>query len=158
MYSAGLPRVFSGIRTKIPFIHSACAAEQGAGKFSVNLPCTCIHLYFQPRLCHHPRMNIFVDIPEPQLRKERDAARKLRKSQWWQNRIAKGHCYYCNAKVAPKELTLDHIVPLVRGGRSSKGNCVPACKECNSKKQDLLPTEWDSYLESLSTTDPDSDT
>ena len=94
-------------------------------------------------------MNYFTDISEEQLRKEREAARKLRKSQWWQNRIAKGRCYYCNAEVAPKQLTLDHIIPLARGGHSTKGNCVPACKECNSKKRDLLPTEWDAYLDSL---------
>jgi 5-methylcytosine-specific restriction endonuclease McrA len=99
-------------------------------------------------------MNIFVDIPEEQLRKEREAARKLRKSQWWQNRIARGRCYYCNAEVAPKELTLDHIIPLVRGGHSTRGNCVPACKECNTKKRDLLPTEWDAYLENLRMEDP----
>lgn len=94
-------------------------------------------------------MHTFIDVPEEQLRKERENARKLRKSQWWQNRIAKGICYYCNGTVPPKELTLDHIVPLVRGGRSAKGNCVPCCKECNSKKRDLLPTEWDAYLEQL---------
>ncbi|MFA5701204.1 MAG: HNH endonuclease [Desulfuromonas sp.] len=99
-------------------------------------------------------MHIFTDISEEQLRKERESARKLRKSQWWQNRIAKGRCYYCNGEVAPKELTLDHLVPLVRGGRSAKGNCVPCCKECNSKKRDLLPTEWDTYLEQLQAQPP----
>ena len=51
--------------------------------------------------------------------------------------------------VPPAELTLDHVVPLVRGGHSNKGNCVPACKECNSKKQHLLPIEWDEYLQRL---------
>jgi 5-methylcytosine-specific restriction endonuclease McrA len=96
-------------------------------------------------------MHIFTDISEEQLRKERENARKLRKSQWWQNRIAKGRCYYCNDAVPPKGLTLDHIVPLVRGGRSAKGNCVPCCKECNSKKRDLLPMEWDAYLKKLQT-------
>lgn len=92
-----------------------------------------------------------LDFPpdEKVLRQERARARELRRSQWWQNRIAKGCCYYCGTAVPPKELTLDHIVPLVRGGRSSKGNCVPACKSCNSKKQSLLPLEWDDYLRHL---------
>lgn len=95
-------------------------------------------------------MNEFAgDVPEEQMRRERAKARELRKSQWWKNRIAAGVCHYCGRRVAPGELTLDHVVPLVRGGRSSKGNCVPACKECNSKKQHLLPLEWQEYLDRL---------
>ncbi len=44
---------------------------------------------------------------------------------------------------------MDHIVPLSRGGRSRRGNVVPACKDCNSRKQHLLPTEWALYLDGL---------
>lgn len=94
-------------------------------------------------------MEIFMDVPEEQLRRERSKARELRRSQWWKNRIATGICHYCGQKVAPAELTLDHIVPLVRGGRSTKGNCVPACKECNNRKKDMLPIEWEEYLSHL---------
>jgi len=92
---------------------------------------------------------IFVDVSEEQLRRERDKARELRRSQWWRNRIAAGRCHYCGASVPPKELTLDHVVPLVRGGHSTRGNCVPACKTCNSAKQSLLPVEWEAYLDRL---------
>ena len=92
---------------------------------------------------------VWAEVSEEDLRRERDKARELRRSQWWRNRIAAGCCHYCGARVAPRELTLDHIVPLVRGGRSSKGNCVPACKACNSQKQSLLPVEWAEYLERL---------
>ena len=94
-------------------------------------------------------MQLFGDIPEEQLRRERQKARDLRRSQWWNNRIATGLCHYCEESFAPKELTLDHVLPLVRGGRSTRGNCVPACKECNTRKRDLLPTEWQDYLDSL---------
>ncbi len=86
---------------------------------------------------------------EEQIRRERDKARELRRSQWWKNRIARGTCHYCGTRVPSRELTLDHIVPLVRGGHSTRGNCVPACRECNSKKQHLLPVEWAEYLASL---------
>lgn len=89
------------------------------------------------------------DISEEQLRREREKARELRRSQWWRNRVAAGVCHYCRRSFPPRELTLDHIVPLVRGGRSTRGNCVPACKECNSAKQSLLPIEWDVYLARL---------
>ena len=44
---------------------------------------------------------------------------------------------------------MDHVVPLSRGGLTVKSNVVPCCKDCNSRKQSLLPIEWDDYLESL---------
>jgi 5-methylcytosine-specific restriction endonuclease McrA len=77
---------------------------------------------------------------------EKQKARALRKSQWWQRRIAEGKCHYCGRSVPPKELTMDHVVPLIRGGKSTKGNVAPACKECNSRKKYLLPVEWADYL------------
>lgn len=36
---------------------------------------------------------------------------------------------------------MDHVVPIVRGGLSTKGNVVPACKTCNSDKQHRLAWE-----------------
>ncbi len=47
---------------------------------------------------------------------------------------------------------MDHIVPVSRGGMSTKGNVVPSCKPCNTKKKQLLPMEWDQYLKSISET------
>jgi hypothetical protein len=38
--------------------------------------------------------------------------------------------------------TLDHVVPLVRGGTNYEGNLVPACRKCNSSKAAWLLTEW----------------
>lgn len=94
-------------------------------------------------------MEPWFDISEEQLRRERQKARELRRSQWWRKRIDAGLCHYCGGHFNSRDLTLDHIVPLVRGGRSTRGNCVPACKECNTRKRDLLPTEWQEYLDSL---------
>ncbi len=95
-------------------------------------------------------MSFLVKISEQQIQKERQKARELRKSQWWKNRLAKGRCHYCDADVLPSELTMDHIVPVIRGGKSTRGNCVAACKECNNRKKNLLPIEWEEYLEHLS--------
>lgn len=92
---------------------------------------------------------------EAAIRKERDKARELRKSGWWQRKIGSGLCYYCGQQQRPKELTMDHIVPLGRGGRSVKGNLVPACKECNNKKKTLLPLEWEEYMATLKGGEPD---
>ncbi|UCH24028.1 MAG: HNH endonuclease [Deltaproteobacteria bacterium] len=86
------------------------------------------------------------DLTESDIKKERNKARRLRDSQWWKRRLAKGGCYYCGRSTPPKQLTMDHIVPIARGGRSTKSNVVPSCKECNYKKKQLLPMEWEEYL------------
>lgn len=86
---------------------------------------------------------------DDEIRKERNKARDLRKSQWWKRQCAKGLCHYCNKAVKAADLTMDHVVPLVRGGRSTRGNVVAACKDCNTKKQSLLPMEWEEYMDHL---------
>jgi 5-methylcytosine-specific restriction endonuclease McrA len=73
--------------------------------------------------------------------KEREKARELRKSSWWKEQLAKGVCYYCGGHFQPAELTMDHIVPVARGGRSTRGNVVCACKPCNASKRYLTPVE-----------------
>lgn len=45
----------------------------------------------------------------------------------------KYRCQYCNAR---DELTLDHVVPVSRGGEWSWQNLVTACSKCNTKKGD----------------------
>lgn len=86
------------------------------------------------------------DLEEDQIKAERRKARELRASQWWKRQCAKGRCHYCGQAAPPAELTMDHIVPVARGGKTTRGNVVPACKTCNTKKKQLLPMEWDAYL------------
>ena len=88
-------------------------------------------------------------VDEEDIRRERAKARDIRKSRWWQTKLSLGICYYCGKKTPAKELTMDHIVPLARGGTSSKGNLAACCKECNNLKKTLLPIEWDEYMERL---------
>jgi 5-methylcytosine-specific restriction enzyme A len=92
----------------------------------------------------------FQTASPEEIRREKEKAKVLRKTQWWQRQIARGICHYCQKQIPPKELTMDHIVPLVRGGASTRGNVVPACKTCNNKKKYLLPIEWQEYIGSLS--------
>ncbi len=77
---------------------------------------------------------------------EKRKAKEMRNTEWWKRKTAKGECHWCGKKFSAKELTMDHIVPISRGGRTVKGNVVPSCKECNNKKKYLLPMEWDGYL------------
>jgi 5-methylcytosine-specific restriction endonuclease McrA len=89
------------------------------------------------------------DLDTADIRRERNKARQLRESQWWKRRLAKGECHYCGRPTPPKQLTMDHVVPIARGGQTTKGNVVAACKECNSQKKQLLPMEWEAYLKRI---------
>ncbi len=93
-----------------------------------------------------PMDQFFSLTDEVFLKKERDKARKLRKTQWWKRKCALGICHYCQNNFLPKELTMDHIIPIARGGKSQKFNLVPCCKECNTKKKQLLPFAWEEYM------------
>lgn len=85
-------------------------------------------------------------LDEKDIKRERHKARELRATQWWKRKLAKGVCHYCELNIPVIDLTMDHIVPVARGGKSTKGNLVTACKECNNAKKNLLPMEWDEYL------------
>ena len=91
----------------------------------------------------------FDTADEEHIKREKAKAREMRDSQWWKRKRSTGLCYYCGGKFKPADLTMDHLVPVVRGGKSAQGNLVPACKDCNNKKKYLLPTEWEEYLETL---------
>jgi len=88
-----------------------------------------------------------IEVSGEEVRREKEKARELRKTRWWQNLLAKGICSYCDGSFPPAELTMDHLVPIIRGGRSVRGNVAPACKECNNRKKHMLPLEWDEYME-----------
>ncbi len=80
-------------------------------------------------------------VDPAQVAREREKARTLRKTAWWQRRVQRGVCAYCGKAVPPKELSMDHVVPVARGGRSTRGNVVAACKECNNRKKLMTPAE-----------------
>ncbi len=95
-------------------------------------------------------MQFFLpEVTEEEIRLQRQKARQLKRTRWWRRKKERGICYYCRRRVPPEELTMDHIVPLIRGGKSTKSNIVACCKECNNKKKYLLPVEWQEYLDSI---------
>lgn len=49
-----------------------------------------------------------------------------------------GQCQYCGSK---KQLTIDHIVPRSKGGKSNWSNLVTACHRCNVVKGDKTPEQ-----------------
>ncbi len=81
------------------------------------------------------------DTVQRHIKIERERAKKLRKSPWWKTQIQKGLCHFCQQLVGADNLTMDHLVPLARGGKSTRGNIVPACQACNQSKKLSTPVE-----------------
>ena len=48
----------------------------------------------------------------------------------WARDIRKEKCHYCEEAGG----TIDHIVPISKGGRTTQKNCVPACGKCNGSR------------------------
>ena len=84
---------------------------------------------------------IEVEADPVHVRREREKARRLRTSSWWRRRLQRGVCAYCGGTFPADDLTMDHVVPVARGGRSVKGNVVASCKPCNTRKKLLTPAE-----------------
>lgn len=56
----------------------------------------------------------------------------LTAEQWRDIKIAYRHrCAYCHKR---RPLTMDHVIPLTRNGHHTASNILPACRRCNSKK------------------------
>ena len=112
-----------------------------------------------PRIHQQALSESVSDVMEKHiLRPSRRRARRKKKKTKPRNYVAPNggstngplaQCHYCQQSFPPDELTMDHVVPLIRGGRTTKSNVVPCCKPCNSQKQHLLPVEWAAYLERL---------
>lgn len=78
---------------------------------------------------------------ESHVRRERAKARELRASQWWRQQLGPGLCFHCGEKFSKSELTMDHLLPISRGGKSTKRNVVASCRPCNSKKRNWTRSE-----------------
>ena len=88
-----------------------------------------------------PMDTFYVSAGVDHIKREREKARELKKTRWWQELLNKGLCYYCDKTCVREELTMDHKVPLARGGSSSRNNIVACCKSCNSQKKSRTAAE-----------------
>ena len=55
-------------------------------------------------------------------------------------------CQYCRQRFERRELNIDHVIPRVRGGKTSWTNIVCCCLECNRVKGSRTPAEAGMYL------------
>jgi 5-methylcytosine-specific restriction protein A len=104
-------------------------------------------LDFRLAFVYPSAMEFFIAASAEHQRREKQKARELRSSQWWKNQLGRATCHHCEKRFHPSELTMDHLVPVARGGTSTKGNVVPACKPCNTQKG--YKTALDSAFEEI---------
>jgi 5-methylcytosine-specific restriction enzyme A len=84
---------------------------------------------------------IEIEKDPKHIAREKKRAKELRKTNWWQGMLNRGICHYCHNSFKPKEITMDHVLPISRGGKSTRGNIVPCCKACNNDKKYMTPAE-----------------
>lgn len=78
--------------------------------------------------CHRRRARKTATPPE----------RALNRDQWQKIRVlSKGKCYWCGKTCEP---TIDHVIPLAKGGLHVAENVVVACMKCNRKKSAKIVT------------------
>jgi 5-methylcytosine-specific restriction endonuclease McrA len=53
-----------------------------------------------------------------------------------------GICFYCRSQHEPNDLTIDHVIPIVQGGRHEAANIVLACERCNKSKNNRTLEQW----------------
>lgn len=58
-------------------------------------------------------------------------------------------CQYCGDTLTSANVSVDHVLPKSRGGKSIWENCVTACKPCNGYKGDKLPEEAGLFLKKV---------
>lgn len=73
-----------------------------------------------------------VKIPLPKAKKVRSLAREKSREQI--NRLIKRDEAVCRTCGSTKDLTVDHVIPLARGGSISIDNLQILCRKCNQKK------------------------
>jgi len=102
-----------------------CDIPPGAGDEIITTPAMRIRV---PRIVLLPH---YDKVP-------RQDIRFTRKNIYFRDR---NRCQYCGRKYQPRELNLDHVTPLSRGGKSTWENVVCCCFACNHRKGDNLPAE-----------------
>lgn len=97
-----------------------------------------------------------IAIERASRKKRKESQRPLKNArQSIRNRILQGNKFVLDSKQIAKiyaspcfrcgsnsNISLDHVIPLSRGGNHSIGNLMPLCQPCNSSKGKKLLVEW----------------
>jgi 5-methylcytosine-specific restriction endonuclease McrA len=55
-------------------------------------------------------------------------------------------CQFCAVRFAPHELTMDHVLPRSKGGRTVWENIATSCRKCNGRKGGRTPEQAGMHL------------
>lgn len=73
---------------------------------------------------------------------KRNAQGSYTKEEWVALKVKYNHqCVQCGIPDTESKLSVDHIIPLSRGGTNDISNIQPLCLPCNMKKHNKLPSE-----------------
>jgi 5-methylcytosine-specific restriction enzyme A len=96
-----------------------------------------------------PNTPFAYDLEASDIAAERQKARELRASQWWKRQLRQRDVVTGAGRDTGQGT--DHGPCRAHCPRRKKhaGNVVPACKTCNNKKKQLLPMEWEAYVQAM---------
>ena len=138
-----------GKRWKCPSCHNASEKRQRAAhpvayrerakKYQIARPRWMRRVWDQRYDASHKEV-MTVSVHRRNARKRQAPGRGVT-AQDWRRVLADslGLCVYCNSR---QVLTLDHIVPLFKGGAHDPDNIVAACPSCNYQKKDRQLVVW----------------
>lgn len=88
------------------------------------------------------------EVFKKQLREDIDSSKRIRISPVIKNAVAQKSdvCIYCGKPIEDEDFTLEHLVPLSRGGTNDISNLYPAHKRCNKMKGNMLQSEFNSCV------------
>ena len=122
---------------------------------------------------NHPLWQGGYKLRKEQMQKWRDANREKLRALNFRRRVLRdmlleeidyesiikrdgGVCYLCGRAPEMGKLTIDHVVPLARGGAHTRNNLRVACRSCNCRKGKKLLEEFICFLEPPPATAQDS--
>lgn len=109
-----------------------------------------------------PTSTSTVNVPTPEVITltgvEKDSIKRKRVQFNKENLLIRDGflCGYCGCKLTYSSCTIDHVVPRSKGGGTSWGNCVSACRKCNFDKLSHDPVGRWKPTHSLYTPNPQS--
>jgi 5-methylcytosine-specific restriction endonuclease McrA len=102
-----------------------CDLPPGAGDQVIHTPTMAVRVPKVIQLVHYDK------LPSREVR-------FTRRNIFYRDR---NRCQYCGKTFPQREINLDHVKPISRGGASRWENVVCACIRCNTRKGDRLPGE-----------------
>jgi len=87
-----------------------------------------------------------ANILRNELKRIKGVTRKRKNARKKKKRMIENRgiiCEYCKEAFRAEDLTVDHYIPISKGGNSTLVNLKLACEPCNTAKGDMMPDSWE---------------